>query len=254
VDAVLIATRHNLHAEMTLRAIKAGKHVLVEKPLAINQDELQKFVAFYEQTDSAPMLLTGFNRRFSPYARRIQEISKNRSNPMIINYRMNAGYIPLDHWVHTKEGGGRNIGEACHIYDLFTYFTNSKVIKVIAHAITPKTNHYSRHDNFVATMHFEDGSVATLTYTALGSNKYPKEQMEVYVDGKVLVMNDYKSLNIVGAATKGIQSKTMDKGQLQELEQFAKAIKQGGEWAIPLWQQVQAMEIAFEVEIKINEQ
>ena len=128
------------------------------------------------------------------------------------------------------------------------------MIKVIAHAITPKTNHYSRHDNFVATMHFEDGSAATLTYTALGTHKYPKEQMEVYVDGKVLVMNDYKSLNIVGAATKGIQSKTMDKGQLQELEQFAKAIKQGGEWAIPLWQQVQAMEIAFEVEIKINEQ
>jgi len=248
VDAVLIATRHNLHAEMTLQALKAGKHVLVEKPLAINQDELQKIVAFYENSKTAPTLLTGFNRRFSPYARRIQEISKNRSNPMIINYRMNASYIPLDHWVHTKEGGGRNIGEACHIYDLFTYFTDSKVIKVTAHAITPKTNYYSRHDNFVATMHFEDGSVATLTYTALGCNKYPKEQMEVYVDGKVLVMNDYKSLNIVGTVTKGIQSKTMDKGQKQELEMFAKAIKQGEEWAIPLWQQVQAMEIAFVVD------
>jgi predicted dehydrogenase/threonine dehydrogenase-like Zn-dependent dehydrogenase len=254
VDAVLIATRHNLHADMTLRALKAGKHVLVEKPLAINQDELQKIVAFYENSDAtAPILLTGFNRRFSPYARRIQEITKNRSNPMILNYRMNAGYIPLDHWVHTKEGSGRNIGEACHIYDLFTYFTNSKVIEVTAHAIIPKTNHYSRHDNFVATMHFEDGSVATLTYTALGTNKYPKEQMEVYVDGKVLVMNDYKSLNIVGAATKGIQSKTMDKGQKQELEMFAKAIKQGGEWAIPLWQQVRAMEIAFDVQNLIEQ-
>jgi predicted dehydrogenase/threonine dehydrogenase-like Zn-dependent dehydrogenase len=254
VDAVLIATRHNLHADMTLRALKAGKHVLVEKPLAINQDELQKIVAFYENSDAtAPILLTGFNRRFSPYARRIQEITKNRSNPMILNYRMNAGYIPLDHWVHTKEGSGRNIGEACHIYDLFTYFTNSKVIEVTAHAIIPKTNHYSRHDNFVATMHFEDGSVATLTYTALGTNKYPKEQMEVYVDGKVLVMNDYKSLNIVGAATKGIQSKTMDKGQKQELEMFAKAIKPGGEWAIPLWQQVRAMEIAFDVQNLIEQ-
>jgi predicted dehydrogenase len=249
VDAVLIATRHNLHAEMTLRAIKAGKHVLVEKPLAINQDELQKIVAFYENSDAtAPILLTGFNRRFSRYARRIQEIIKNRSNPMILNYRMNAGYIPLDHWVHTEEGGGRNIGEACHIYDLFTYFTNSKVIDVSAHAITPKTNHYSRHDNFVASMHFEDGSVATLTYTALGSNKYPKEQLEVYVDGKVLVMNDYQKLDIVGVKAKGIQSKTMEKGQRQELEMFAQAIKQGGEWPIPLWQQVQTMEIAFEVQ------
>ncbi|OAD20817.1 oxidoreductase domain-containing protein [Candidatus Thiomargarita nelsonii] len=250
VDVVLIATRHNLHADMTLQALKAGKHVLVEKPLAINRDELQKIVAFYENSEpSTPILLTGFNRRFSPYARRIQEITKNRSNPMILNYRMNAGYIPLEHWVHTEEGGGRNIGEACHIYDLFTYFTGSKVIDVTAHAITPKTNHYSRHDNFVATMYFEDGSVATLTYTALGSNKYPKEQMEVYVDGKVLVMNDYQKLDIVGVKAKGIaQSKTMDKGQKQELEMFAKAIKQGGEWAIPLWQQVQAMEIAFEVQ------
>ena len=254
VDAVLITTRHNLHAEMTLQALKAGKQVLVEKPLAINQNELQQIIAFYENAgSSAPILLTGFNRRFSPYARRIQDLIKHRSNPMILNYRMNAGYIPLDYWVQTEEGGGRNIGEACHIYDLFTYFTNSKVIKVTAHAIIPKTNHYSRHDNFVATMHFEDGSVATLTYTALGNNKYPKEQMEIYVDGKVLMMNDYKSLNIVGVKAKGIQSKTMDKGQKQELEMFAKAIKQGGEWAIPLWQQVQAMEIAFEVEAKINE-
>jgi len=249
VDAVLITTRHNLHADMTLRAIKAGKHVLVEKPLATNQDELQKIIAFYENSDAtAPILLTGFNRRFSPHAQRIQEITKNRSNPMIINYRMNAGYIPLDHWVHTEEGGGRNIGEACHIYDLFTYFTDSKVIKVTAHAIKPKTNYYSRYDNFVATMDFEDGSIATLTYTALGTNKYPKEQMEVYVDGKVLVMNDYRKLDIVGRKIKGIQSKTVDKGQKQELEKFAKAIKQGGEWVIPLWQQVQAMEIAFEVE------
>jgi len=249
VDAVLITTRHNLHAEMTLQALKAGKHVLVEKPLAINQDELQKIVAFYEKSGSkAPVLLTGFNRRFSPYARRIQELSKSRSNPMILNYRMNAAYIPLDYWVHTEEGGGRNIGEACHIYDLFTYFTDSKVINVTTHAITPKTNHYSHHDNFVATMNFEDGSVATLTYTALGTNKYPKEHLEVYVDGKVLVMNDYQKLEIVGVKAKGIQSKTMDKGQKQELEMFAKAIQQGGEWAIPLWQQVQAMEIAFEVE------
>ncbi|KHD05804.2 hypothetical protein PN36_02785 [Candidatus Thiomargarita nelsonii] len=161
---------------------------------------------------------------------------------------MNAGYIPLDHWVHTEEGSGRNIGETCHIYDLFTYLTGSKVIDVTAHAITPTTNHYSRHDNFVATMHFEDGSVATLTYTALGSNKYPKEQMEVYVDGKVLVMNDYQKRDIVGVKAKGIQSKTMDKGQKQELEMFAQAIKQSGECAIPLWQQVQAMEIAFDVE------
>ena len=247
VDAVLIATRHNLHAGMTLEALRAGKHVLVEKPLALNQQELDDINAFYQDVDRSPVLLTGFNRRFSKFAKRIKEIVANRSNPMILNYRMNAGYIPLDHWVHTEEGGGRNIGEACHIYDLFTYLTGSKVVSVNVHAITPATEYYSRIDNFVATMTFKDGSVATLMYTALGSRDYPKEQMEVFVDGKVLVLDDYKRLTVVGAKAKGIETKVVDKGQKEELEDFALAIQEGGEWPNPLWQQVQAMEIAFRV-------
>ena len=248
VDAVLIATRHHLHTKMTLQALKAGKHVLVEKPLAINRDEVNEIIAYYENLgSSAPILLTGFNRRFSEYAQRIKALIKNRSNPMMINYRMNAGYIPLDHWVHGEEGGGRNIGEACHVYDLFTYLTDSKVVNISAHSVKPSNAHYSSRDNFVATMSFADGSVATLVYTALGSNEHSKERMEVYVDGKVLILDDFKSLNIVGLNAAGIQNKTIDKGQKQELEAFARSIKQG-EWVIPLWQQVQAMEIAFDVD------
>ncbi|OPX84850.1 MAG: 4-carboxy-2-hydroxymuconate-6-semialdehyde dehydrogenase [Pelotomaculum sp. PtaB.Bin104] len=251
VDAVLIATRHNLHASMVLKALKAGKHVLVEKPLALTQEELNYIKDFYASasfSDSLPVLLTGFNRRFSRYAISIYDFIKRRSNPMILNYRMNAGYIPLDHWVHTEEGGGRNRGEACHIYDLFTYFTGAKVVTVNAQAITPSTGYYSYSDNFVATMTFEDGSVATLTYTALGTSEYPKEQMEVFVDGKVLVLNDFKRLNVVGAKVKGLESKSPDKGQKEELVEFARAIKQGSEWPIPLWQQIQATEIALLVE------
>jgi predicted dehydrogenase/threonine dehydrogenase-like Zn-dependent dehydrogenase len=248
VDAVLIATRHNLHAGMTLEALRAGKHVLVEKPLALNLQELNDINAFYQDVDRSPVLLTGFNRRFSKFAKRIKEIVVNRSNPMILNYRMNAGYIPLDHWVHTEEGGGRNVGEACHIYDIFTYLTGSKVVSVNANAITPATEYYSRTDNFVATMTFEDGSMATLMYTALGSRDYPKEQLEVFVDGKVLVLDDYRRLTVVGAKAKGVVSKVVDKGQKEELEAFALAIQKGGEWPNPLWQQVQAMEIGYEVE------
>jgi len=252
VDAVLIATRHSLHADMVLKALKAGKHVLVEKPLALNQTELDNIVKFYsiqeENKSTSPVLLTGFNRRFSPYIQKTYELTQNRSNPMIINYRMNAGYIPLDHWVHSNEGGGRNIGEACHIYDIFTYLTGSKVVEISAHSITPTTSHYSSRDNFIAVMKFEDGSVATLTYTALGSNKYPKENMEVYVDGKVIVMNDYTSLEIIGSSTKGISTKTMDKGLKIELELFAKTIKSRGIWPIKLWEMIQSTEMAFEVE------
>lgn len=238
IDAVIIATRHHLHTSLTLEALQAGKHVLVEKPLAMNQLELQQILKFYAAAPNAPLLLTGFNRRFSKYAEGIQQVIRKRTGPMVLNYRMNAGFIPKEHWVHGEEGGGRNIGEACHIYDLFTYLTGSKVIHVNAQAVTK--------DNFVATMTFEGGSIATLTYTSVGSKEHPKEQLEVFVDGKVLVLNDYKSLS-----SPNIQTSTAEKGQKEELIAFAKTIQEGGLWPTPLWQQAQAMEIAFQVEEKL---
>lgn len=248
IDAIVIATRHDLHANMALEALKAGKHVLVEKPLALTVAELDAIEAFYKEAESPPILLTGFNRRFSRYAKKIRELTEARSNPMILNYRMNAGYIPLDNWVHGKEGGGRNRGEACHIYDLFTYLTGSKVMTVQAATIRPTTGYYSPSDNFVATMTFEDGSVATLTYTALGAKGYPKEKMELYCDGKVIILDDYRSLSIAGSKASGIETKAIDKGQIEELEAFAGVIRKGSIWPIPLWQQIQATEIALRIE------
>jgi predicted dehydrogenase len=244
-DAVLIATPHHLHAKMALDALKAGKHVLLEKPLALNLEELSSIQEFYK-TAEGPLLLTGFNRRFSKYAQALHAQVKGRAHPMILNYRMNAGYIPMNHWVHGKEGGGRNIGEACHIYDLFTFLTGAEVSKIDAQSIQTK-GYYSPLDNFVATLSFKDGSVATLTYTAMGSKEYPKEQLEVFVEGKVFVLNDYCSLS-----GSNLSSKTPEKGQKEELEMFAKAIRHGGEWPIPLWQQCQAMEIAFAVEEQLR--
>jgi predicted dehydrogenase len=248
-DAVLITTRHNLHAAMALEALQAGKHVLVEKPLALNEKELKGIEEYYEagKVGSKPLLLTGFNRRFSKYARAIHEATHKRTNPMILNYRMNAGYIPLDHWVHGEDGGGRNIGEACHIYDLFTYLTGAKAAKIEAAPIKPTTGYYSASDNFTAILSFDDGSVATLTYSALGSKDYPKEKLEVFLDGGVIVLDDYRELSASGIRIPGIKSKAPDKGQKEELEAFAHAIQMGGEWPIPMWQQSQAMRIAFEV-------
>jgi predicted dehydrogenase/threonine dehydrogenase-like Zn-dependent dehydrogenase len=250
VDAVLIATRHNLHAEMALEALRAGKHVLLEKPMALKPAEMEAFRAFYEDgaVGAKPILLTGFNRRFSPIARLIAAQVAGRTAPMILDYRMNAGHLPLDHWVHGEEGGGRNLGEACHIYDLFTYLTGSRVVSVHAAAIRPATGHYSHRDNFTATMTFADGSLATLTYTALGSKDYPKEKLEVFCDGKVLCMEDYRKLEIHGSKAKGVNGTAIEKGQKEELEAFGRAIRKGGEWPIPLWQQIQATEIAFRVE------
>ena len=248
IDAVIIATRHNLHAEMTLQALRAGKHVLVEKPLALSRIELDLFRAFYAENANGPVLLTGFNRRFSPHIQHIKQIVDGRSNPMIINYRMNAGYIPLDHWVHGPEGGGRNIGECCHIYDLFSFLTESKIKDVTAKSIRPHTDFYSPSDNFVGVMLFEDGTTATLTYVSLGSKEYSKEKMEIFVDGKVLTMEDYKTSESFGLKDKGMKTRFMEKGHLEELKAFARALSGEMPWPNPLWQQIQAMEIAFQVE------
>ena len=253
VDAVLITTRHNQHGSQVLESLKAGKHVFVEKPLALNAQELDRIEAFYAGDAIEPVLLTGFNRRFSPHIKRLKEIVDTRSNPMILNYRMNAGYIPLDNWVHGEEGGGRNLGEACHIYDLFTYLTGAQVTRVNAHALSPSTSHYVANDNFVATVSFKDGSVATLTYTALGNDSYSKERLDVYVDGKVILLDDYKSLVVHGVKQKGLSSKRMEKGQMDEMRAFGEAIRNPIEWPIPLWQQVQATRIALQVEKYIQQ-
>jgi predicted dehydrogenase/threonine dehydrogenase-like Zn-dependent dehydrogenase len=254
IDAVIIATRHNLHAAMALDALRAGKHVLLEKPLALNRDELAAITRFYSDAGGgpAPLLLTGFNRRFSPHVARIKEWIAGRTNPMIINYRMNAGYLPLDHWCHGPEGGGRNLGEACHIYDLFTFLTGARVADIHATAITPATGHYQRQDNFTASMTFADGSVATLTYTALGSKEYAKERMEIFVDGKVISLDDYKSVTVAGASRKPFSTRLPEKGQKQELEAFARAIQQGAASPIPVWEQEQATVIALEIESALN--
>ena len=251
VDMVLIATRHNLHAEMVLEALRAGKHVLVEKPLAISMDELAKIEAFYRENKDAPALLTGFNRRHSRYLQEIAKHTNVRQNPMIIHYTMNAGYIPLDHWVHTKEGAGRNIGEACHIYDVFNFLTGTKAISVSASSIQPSSAYYSAKDNFVATITYEDGSVANLIYTAAGSKEYPKETMEIFFDGKMITLDDYKSMKGYGVKLASIETKGSEKGQLEEIEAFGRAVKEGHETPIPLWQQMQAMQIAFAVEAQI---
>ena len=251
IEAVLLCTRHDQHAAQTLAALKAGKHVLVEKPLALTRAELAKLRSFVEQAgDEAPVLLSGFNRRFSPFITLVADAIASRSNPLIVDYRMNAGHIPRDHWVHGPQGGGRNIGEACHIYDLFTALTGAKVNSVTATALHPKTEFYRADDNFVATISFEDGSVASLTYTALGNTKYAKEKMELYSDGAVFALDDYKALTVTGR-TGGRDSKGAEKGHREEWQAFAAAIAAGRQ-AVPLWQAFQAMEIAFAVEDAIR--
>jgi predicted dehydrogenase len=194
--------------------------------------------------------MVGFNRRFSSHARAIKDAVSDRANPMIIDYRMNAGFIARDHWVHANEGGGRNIGEACHIYDIFGFLTGARVEHVRASAITPKTPQVGRNDNFAVTIEFSDGSVANLVYTGQGHVDAPKEQMEVFCDGTVLRLDDYRSVSAVGmkVGTRG----GADKGHRAELAAFAAAVRAGEGYPIPLWQLVQATEVSFAVEKELQ--
>jgi len=249
IDIAMITLPHNLHARVAIEAAKTGKAIFCEKPMALNEKELQELVDTLKETRMP--YLVGFNRRFSPFAQKIKEIIQNRENPMIIDYQMNAGFLPKDHWTQTEVGGGRNIGEACHIYDLFTYFTESRIEKISAFSITPQVEKYLKNDNFVASLKFEDGSICNLTYTASGARDYPKEQMKIYFDNKIIFLNDYKEMKVYGARMKGFKTK-QDKGHFNEIQEFAQAIKNGTGYAIPLWQLIQATKISFEIERQIR--
>jgi predicted dehydrogenase len=170
----------------------------------------------------------------------------------MVDYRMNAGHLPPTHWVHGPEGGGRNIGEACHIYDLFDALTGADVTSVDAHAIGSRSADLRRDDNFVATVSYADGSVCTLTYTALGHRDHPKERMEVFADGRVLSLDDYRSLSVAGGRSGGWRGATADKGHLAELRALADCIRTGGAWPISLDEQLRAMRIAFAVQDHIG--
>lgn len=248
IDLVILATRHNLHGTMVLEALRAGKHVFVEKPLAIKPEELDAIESFFSNCQNAPTLMTGFNRRFSLPMVKAKEALRGRSGPLMISYRMNAGYLPREHWVHGEEGGGRNIGEACHIYDVFNYLTGANVLKIEATSIGGSSRQWKSNDNFSATVAYDDGSVCNLIYTALGHTGYPKERMDIFGEGKVIALDDYRSLSVTGMKGVDWHAQTQDKGQLDELRSLADCLRRNKPWPISLEQQLSATRTSHRVE------
>ncbi len=247
IDLVMIATRHDSHGELVLKSLKAGKHTFVEKPLAINQEELNEIKAFYN-SDAAnkPVLMTGFNRRFSKFSREIKKHTDKRINPLFIQYRMNAGHIPLDHWVH--ESGGRIIGEGCHLIDLMTYFTGSEIQSVSVEKVSPNNNKIGASDNVSIVLKYKDGSVCNVQYFAIGSKEISKEYMEVHFDEKTIVMDDYKSLKGYGIKINEISTGKSEKGQKEELEALYETLKGNKTaWPIEFWDMIQTTEITFAI-------
>jgi len=231
VNTVAILTRHDSHADLVIKALKAGKHVFVEKPLAINSAQLLA-ISKQLKANSQSLLTVGFNRRFSPLAQQLKSLIVNRNEPIHAHYRINAGYIPLNHWIQDEAlGGGRIIGEACHFIDLITFLVGASPISVTAHAL-PDGGKY-REDNVSMTFTFPDGSLGVVDYLANGDKSFPKERLDVFCEGMIAVLDDYVSLTMVKDGKKKVESMAQDKGWKAEMTAFAAAIKNGGEPPIP---------------------
>ena len=244
VDLVMVTTRHDSHAELALKALKAGKNVFVEKPLAVNKEQLNAIYSFFDQHNTYPLLMVGFNRRFSRYANEIKKHTKNRTNPLFIFYRMNAGFISLENWAH--EDGGRIVGEACHIIDLMTFFTESRIKSINYEEITPKSEQFSSADNKSFTLKYDDGSLATICYFSIGNKKFAKEYMEIHYDQKTIILDDYKSLKGYGIKIDEICTKKSKKGQFEELDRLYKTLKsEDSTWPIDLWDILQTTETSL---------
>ena len=245
VDLILICTRHKDHHDLVLKGLKAGKNVFVEKPLCVTLPQLDSIKDFYRlNSGKGPLLHVGFNRRFSIYAKKIKKTIQDRANPLYVIYRMNAGYIPLDHWVH--EDGGRIVGEACHIVDLMTYFTGAKIASVAYESLNPANDRISSTDNKAISLRYEDGSLATIHYFAVGNNQLSKEYMELHFDGKSIVMDDYRSLQAFGASIKPIKTDRSEKGHLEEMEAVYEWLTgRAKQPPIELWDLFQTTEITL---------
>jgi predicted dehydrogenase len=229
---------------MATQAAQARKAIFMEKPMALTEAELDGMAQVLEAT-GVPFMV-GFNRRFSPIARRVRGILANRRNPLMMLYRVNAGYIAPDHWTQTNEGGGRIVGEACHMFDLFRYFVGtSRAVEVSSASLGPGAEHLLTGDNVSVTVRYADGSVGTLFYTALGAVPLAKERVEIYVDGKAIVIDDFRTLHLHGVSTDCLASGSADKGHLEEMKVFAEFVGKGTAWPISLADLTETSRIAL---------
>ena len=230
INTVFVATRHDSHAQYVLKALEAGKHVFVEKPLCLSAEELQAIIEILDPSNprplesSAPVLMVGYNRRFAPLAQKVK--AQFGSGPLAMTYRVNAGRIPADSWIQDPEaGGGRIIGEVCHFIDFLTWLNGSLPVSVHAGAMADP-EHLS--DTVILSLAFQNGSVGTIAYFANGDKSLPKERLEVFAHGCTVVLDDFKRLEIYKGGKRIRENQlNQDKGQKAEVAAFLNAIREG---------------------------
>jgi predicted dehydrogenase/threonine dehydrogenase-like Zn-dependent dehydrogenase len=254
ISTIFVTTRHDVHASLAIEALQAGKNVMVEKPLCLNQQQLMNIINVVEQHPHQ-RLTVGFNRRFAPMAVELKNRLKGK-NPLCMNYICNAGFTPKDSWTRDPQiGGGRIIGEACHFIDWMCWLTDSEPTKVYAQSISKETANVFKEDNVMISLHFADGSIGTVSYLACGDKSFAKEHIEVYSGGAIGVINDFtKGIFVAGGSTNKLAGNS--KGHLQQWQAFISAIKDGrpapvefGDVVASTWATLKAIESLHTAEL-----
>jgi polar amino acid transport system substrate-binding protein len=245
INAVFIATRHDSHASLAAAALKAGKNVFVEKPLAIGEEEFAQVVDVARRKPDC-RLMVGFNRRFSPLARQAREVFRSVAGPLVIHYRVNAGFIPMDHWTQTAQGGGRILGEVCHFVDLMQFLADSAPVSVFAQSVSAENSKMPDQDNVAITMRFQNGSLGQIVYLACGEKLLAKERIEIFGGGQTFIVDDFRvGEHYANGACRKL--KTPGKGHQEEVQAFLEAIRNGRPSPIPLDSLVQTTAATFAI-------
>jgi predicted dehydrogenase len=251
INTIAILTRHHLHPDLAAKALLSGRHVFVEKPLAIDEAGLLKVITALQGEDGEKgaipgLLLVGFNRRFAPLAIELAGFLSGRQEPLFMHFRVNAGFIPLHHWTQDPAvGGGRIIGEGCHYVDFLSFLAGAAPLTVTAHAL-PDAGKYSR-DNVTMTFTFPDGSLGVVDYLANGDKALAKEKLEVFCAGRAAVLDDFRTLEMIKDGHRKRLKRAQDKGWRGEWQAFSRAIVTGGTPPIPYDQLIRVTRATFAV-------
>jgi len=224
INMVVVATRHNLHAPIIIEAANAGKHIFVEKPIAMSYEDCKEV---YDAVIEHKVNLTiDFNRRFAPLAQKAKRIVEYRKNPLMITYRINSAGMKKEHWINDPvEGGGAIIGEGGHFFDFCNWIVGRDPMRIYAEKITSNNESMVDTNNVISTIRYEDGSVASIIYTTIGNESYPKERIEIFSDGGVIAIEDFKELVVTGLDGKSEKLKRIEKGQFELINEYGKLLK-----------------------------
>jgi predicted dehydrogenase/threonine dehydrogenase-like Zn-dependent dehydrogenase len=255
INTVVIVTRHDSHADLVIQSLQAGKHVFVEKPLALSLEDLSRIEQAYREA-TGRLLMVGFNRRFAPHAQKMKQLLDTVREPKMLVATMNAGAIPATHWTQDiATGGGRIIGEACHMIDLLRHLAGSPITSVQARRMGDSPAVAVTEDKATITLGFADGSVGTIHYFANGASSFPKERVEAFCAGRVLVLDNFRKLQGYGwPGFKRMSSWTQDKGQQACASAFLSAIETGAPSPIPAVEILEGARVVIEATQMLRDQ